>query len=349
LRLSEAVMKPPTRVAVVGVGRFGRHHVRVYRELPEAELVGVFDTDEQKAAEISNEYQCRKFCRLEELFGEAEAVSLAVPTDRHAELGQRLMEAGIDVLVEKPMARSTAEAEALIASAEKNQRILQIGHLERFNPAVQAAREIVSMPLFFEVHRLSLFSARSLEIDVVLDLMIHDLDIVLSLVDSLPEEIRGVGLAVLSPKIDIANVRICFQNGCVANFTASRVSTEKVRKLRWFQPHEYVSVDYARQEVAVTTVDLKGREQALAYRRLETTREEPLRLQLSDFLMNVRQRKAPAIGGKEGQRVLLLAHRILEEIGRHSRRLKTDGGITAFPPEEEAAREVLFSGPKNLH
>ena len=348
MRLSDAVMKPPTRVAVVGVGRFGRHHVRVYREMPEAELVGVFDIDERKAAEVSNEFRCRKFSHLEDLIREADAVSLAVPTDKHAELSQRLMEAGIDVLVEKPMARSAVEAEALIASARRNQRILQIGHLERFNPAVRAAREIVSVPLFFEVHRLSLFSPRSLEIDVVLDLMIHDLDIVLSLVDSMPEEIRGVGLAVLSPKIDIANVRICFQNGCVANFTASRVSTEKVRKLRWFQPHEYVSVDYARQEVSVTTVDVTGREPALAYRRLEAPRDEPLRLQLSDFLMNVRQRKTPRIGGEEGQRALLLAQRILEEIGRHASRLKIEGGIAAVLSESEPAREALFSEPRNF-
>jgi predicted dehydrogenase len=337
-----------TKVAVIGVGRFGRQHARVYRELPEAELVGVFDANEQRAAEVAHEFQCRQFSRLEDLFGEAEAASLAVPTDRHAAVGQRLMEAGIDVLVEKPMARNPAEAEALIASAKKHQRILQIGHLERFNPAVEAARSIVSSPLFFEVHRLSLFSPRSLEVDVVLDLMIHDLDIVLSLVNSEPEEIRGVGLAVLTPKIDIANVRICFQSGCVANFTASRVSTEQVRKLRWFQPHEYVSIDYARQETAVTKVDFSNGPPALSYRRLETLREEPLRLQLANFLKNVRERSVPAMGGEEGQRALLLAHRILQEISSHSNRLNSQSGIMTFPPfppEEAPAQDVLYSSP----
>ena len=343
-------MTKPTRVAVVGVGRFGRQHARLYRELPEAELVGVFDADQQRAAEVAQEFECRKFSRLEELYGEVDAASVAVPTDRHAEIGQRLLEAGIDVLVEKPMARNPSEADALIASAQKHQRILQVGHLERFNPAVEAARAIVSFPLFFEAHRLSLFSPRSLEVDVVLDLMIHDLDIVLSLVNSEPEEIRGVGLAVLTPKIDIANVRLCFQNGCVANFTASRVSTEQVRKLRWFQPHEYVSIDYARQEAAVTTVDFSGGQPALSYRRLETLREEPLRLQLQNFLENVRERRIPKTGGKEGQRALVLAHQILDEITRHSNRLKTKNGITAFPPEPAPAQDVLYSssGGKNF-
>ncbi|MBI4464769.1 MAG: Gfo/Idh/MocA family oxidoreductase, partial [Acidobacteria bacterium] len=244
-------MDQATKVAVVGVGRFGRQHVRVYHELPEAELVGVYDADAARCEEVAQEYGCRAFARLEDLYGHVQAASVAVPTESHAEIGCKLLEAGIDVLVEKPMARSLAEADALIAAAEKHNRILQVGHLERFNPAVEAAHAIAHSPLFFEVHRLSVFSPRSLDVDVVLDLMIHDLDIVLSLVDSEPEEIHAVGLPVLSPKVDIANVRLCFQNGCVANFTASRVSTEQVRKLRWFQPQEYISVDYARQDGVV--------------------------------------------------------------------------------------------------
>jgi len=172
-------MNEAIKVAVVGVGQFGRHHARVYRDLPEAELAGVFDIDEQRAAAVSAEYNCRKFSSLEELFGEVEAVSLAVPTELHAEIGQKLLVEGIDLLVEKPLARTTPEADALIAAAEKHHRILQVGHLERFNPAVQAVREILGSPLFFEVHRLSVFTERSLDVDVVLDLMIHDLDIFL--------------------------------------------------------------------------------------------------------------------------------------------------------------------------
>ena len=318
-------MNEAIKVAVVGVGQFGRHHARVYRDLPEAELAGVFDIDEPRAAAVAAEYNCRKFSSLEELFGEVEAVSLAVPTGLHAEIGQKLLVGGIDLLVEKPLARTMPEADALIAAAEKHHRILQVGHLERFNPAVQAVREILGSPLFFEVHRLSIFTERSLDVDVVLDLMIHDLDIVLSLVDSEPEEIRAVGISVLSPKIDIANVRLCFQNGCVANFTASRVSPETIRKLRWFQPREYVSLDYARQDATVTTVDISSGRPVLSHRRLEPPRAEPLQLQLADFLGNVRQRTAPAVGGKEGRRALQLAHQILQQIGRHSDRLSTAG------------------------
>lgn len=323
-------MRERTRVAVVGAGRFGRHHARLYHELPEAELVGVLDSDPERAAAVAEQYPCRSFTRLVDLYGQVEAVSLAVPTERHAEIGQKLLEAGIDILVEKPMARDVAEADHLIAAAQKHRRILQVGHLERFNPAVLAVRPIVRSPLFFEAHRLSVFTERSLDVDVILDLMIHDLDIVLSLVESEPEEIRAVGLPVLTPKVDIANVRLTFQNGCVANFTASRVSTEKVRKLRWFQPREYISVDYARQDALVIAVDFSSLPPALAHRRLEPPQEEPLRLQLVDFLRNVRERQTPAVGGKEGRRALFLAHQILEQIRRHASRLQKEGGGAVF-------------------
>jgi len=322
------------KVAVVGVGRFGRHHARVYHELPDAELVGVYDKDAGRATEVAKEYQCRSFARLEDLFGEVEAASVAVPTEQHAEVGGRLIEAGIDILVEKPMARSLAEADRLIAAAGRHGRILQVGHLERFNPAVAAARTIVHSPLFFEAHRLSVFTERSLDVDVVLDLMIHDLDIVLSLVDSEPEEIRASGLAVLTPKIDIANVRLAFENGCVANFTASRVSLEQVRKLRWFQPREYISVDYARQDATVTKVDftnVPGGQPKLSHRKLEPPRQEPLQLQLADFLRNVRERRTPEIGGFEGRRSLRLAHQILEQIQLHHDRLVKHAGTGIVP------------------
>ena len=333
-------MNKPIQVAVVGTGRFGRHHARVYHELPDAELVGVYDRDAARAAEVAQQYQCRSFARLEDLFGAVEAASVAVPTEQHAEVGERLIEAGIDVLIEKPMSRSVAEADRLIAAAERHGRILQVGHLERFNPAVTAARTIVRSPLFFEAHRLSVFTERSLDVDVILDLMIHDLDIVLSLVNSEPEEIRGVGLAVLTPKIDIANVRLAFENGCVANFTASRVSLEQVRKLRWFQPREYISVDYARQDATVTKVDFtnvpgggqpKLSHPKLSHQRLEPPRQEPLQLQLADFLRNVRERRAPEIGGIEGRRALRLAHQILEQIRLHHERLVKHAGTGLVP------------------
>ncbi|OFW22815.1 MAG: oxidoreductase [Acidobacteria bacterium RIFCSPLOWO2_02_FULL_59_13] len=332
-------MTEPTKVAVVGVGRFGQQHVRVYHELPEAELVGIFDADAARCEEIAKEYGCRAFTSLQDVFGQVQAASVAVPTKSHAEIGCKLLEAGIDVLVEKPIAASLGETDALIAAAEKHNRILQVGHLERFNPAVEAARAIAHSPLFFEAHRLSIFSPRSLDIDVVLDLMIHDLDIVLSLVDSEPEEIHAVGLPVLTPKVDIANVRIGFQNGCVANFTASRVSTEQVRKLRWFQPQEYVSVDYARQNGVVIRVENaasghvahSGGEPKLTFRRLDPPRQEPLQRQLQEFLRNVQLRQVPTVDGKQGRRALELAHHILERIHDHTARLQKGLGSSLAP------------------
>ena len=315
-------MNDPIKVAVVGVGKFGENHARVYKELPGADLVGVYDTDVARGAEIGAKHSCRAFASLEELIGQVQAASVAVPTEQHASVTNRLLEAGIDVLVEKPMARTVAQADQMIATAERHQRVLQVGHLERFNPAVEAARAIARSPLFFEAHRLSPFSPRSLDVDVVMDLMIHDLDIVLSLVDSEVEEIRGVGLAVLSAKFDIANVRLGFGNGCVANFTASRVSTERVRKLRWFQPQEYVSVDYTRQDAVVIAVERQGGAPMLSHRLLNPGQQEPLRRQLESFLECVRERRKPQVNGRQGRRALELAHQIQDEMVRHAQRLQ---------------------------
>jgi predicted dehydrogenase len=283
---------------------------------------------------MASKFGCRKFSNLEELSVAVDAASVAVPTERHAEVAERLLGAGLDVLVEKPLARTVAEADRIIAAAEGSGRILQAGHLERFNPAVEAARAIATTPLFFEAHRLSPFSPRSLDVDVVMDVMIHDLDLVLSLVESEPVEIRGVGLAVLSPKFDIANVRVAFEGGCVANFTASRVSTERVRKLRWFQPREYVSVDYDRQDAFVISVGTTPQGPALSHRKLEVLREEPLRRQLRAFLKCVRERENPQVGGNEARRAMVLAHQIIEEINRHASRLREGGARTSLNPIE---------------
>jgi len=320
---TEKPMANPTKVAVVGVGKFGQHHARVYQELPGAELVGVHDSDAGRAAEVAAAHHCRAFASLEELIEQADAASVAVPTEHHAAVTCRLLEAGLDVLVEKPMARSLTDADQMIATADRCDRVLQVGHLERFNPAVEAAGALARAPLFFEVHRLSPFSPRSLDVDVVMDLMIHDLDIVLSLADSEPEEIRAVGLAVLSPKFDIANVRLAFESGCVANFTASRVSTERVRKLRWFQPQEYISVDYARQDGVVITVNQTGGAPTLSHRRLDPPQQEPLRKQLEAFLSSVRERTTPRVSGKQGRRALRLAHQIQQEMDYHAGKLQS--------------------------
>ncbi len=320
-------MKTP--VAVIGAGTFGREHARVYRELPGAELVGVYDADPARAAAVAQEFGCRAFSSLEEAAGAARAVSVAVPTAHHAEVSSRLLARGLDVLVEKPIAPSVAEADRLIAAARAAGRLLQVGHLERFNPAVAAAQRIVTRPLFFEVHRLSVFTPRSLDVDVVLDLMIHDLDIVLAFSGARVEEVRAAGLPILSPKIDIANVRLTFDNGCVANFTASRVSTERVRKLRFFQPGQYVSLDYTRQDVVVFAVEKDSGAAGpprISRRQLvdepgSAPREEPLRAQLRHFLECVHTRRAPAMGGEEARRALELALGIVKAIEEHNQRL----------------------------
>jgi predicted dehydrogenase len=241
------------RIAVVGAGAFGRNHMRVIRSLPEAELTAVCDTDPARAAAAAAEFGCRAL-PLEALTGAIDAAIVAVPTFAHVEVGCALLAAGIDVLVEKPIAPTLEAADALIRAAAAHGRILQVGHLERFNPAVTALAERITAPLFFEIHRLSLFTPRALDVDVVLDLMIHDIDILLALTGRMPEEVRAAGISILSDKVDIANVRLAFPGGCVANVTASRVYTERVRKMRLFQPHQYISLDYQKQEAVAFSV-----------------------------------------------------------------------------------------------
>jgi predicted dehydrogenase len=250
------------RVAVAGTGAFGRNHLRVYRELETAglgvALVAAVEPDAARAAEAGAHYAIPVFASVDELLNadlKLDAASVAVPTVHHHAVASPLLDAGLDLLVEKPLAASLVEADDLLARAEKRQCILQPGHLERFNPAVLAVEPKLRRPMFFEAHRLSVFSPRSLDVDVVLDLMIHDLDIVLTFAASPVREVRAVGLPILSPKVDIANVRVEFDSGCVANFTASRVSTERVRKLRFFEPRQYVSIDYARRDLLVIRVD----------------------------------------------------------------------------------------------
>jgi len=251
-------------VAVVGVGAFGRNHARVYHALEQAggvRLVGVVDLDTLRADTVAREFGCKAFGSIEQMLtthSEVQAASVAVPTVSHLEVARPLMEANVDVLIEKPVAASLAEADELLRLAAERKRVAQVGHLERFNPAVRATLPIIRKPMFFEVHRLSVFTPRALDVDVVLDLMIHDLDIVLTFAQSKVKEIRAVGLPILSGKVDIANVRVEFESGCVANFTASRVSTERVRKLRFFQAGQYISIDYGRQDVLVFSVEDGG-------------------------------------------------------------------------------------------
>jgi len=305
----------PVRVAVVGAGAFGRNHIRVLNECARAQLAGVVDIVHERASAAAAQFGCPAFGGHAELRGKIDAAIVAVPTSAHAEVGCDLMEAGIDVLVEKPITPDRASAEKLIDTAARHGRVLMVGHLERFNPGVMALKKIVRLPLFFEIHRLSLFSPRSLDIDVVLDLMIHDLDIVLDMVGSAPEEVRAAGISILSGKVDIANVRLAFPTGCIANLTASRVSTERIRKLRLFQPNQYVSLDYSRQEAVAFSV---AGAQKIDSQMLPVEKNEPLKLEVEHFLDCVATRRAPMVSGRDGLRALDAAVSILAKIEEHA-------------------------------
>jgi predicted dehydrogenase len=304
-----------TRVAVVGVGQFGQNHCRAIHESDHARLSAVCDINATRAAEIGAQYATRSCSDVRELAGHADAAIVAVPTTAHEPVAQALLEAGMDVLVEKPITADVAAAGRLIETAERRGRILQVGHLERFNPGVVELERRATLPLFFEIHRLSLFSPRSLDIDVVLDLMIHDIDIVLALTRAEPTEIRAAGISILSPKVDIANVRLQWANGCVANLTASRVSTEKVRKLRLFQPQQYLSLDYTRQDLAVFSV---GEGRQIGFQQAEVVKGEPLKLQLEAFLNSVRTRNTPKCNGPSARQTLGVALDVLDRIKMHS-------------------------------
>jgi predicted dehydrogenase len=287
--------------------------VRVVRENPEADLRFVVDSDLARARELAGE-DVAGTADYRDVIGHVDAAILAVPTIRHSEIGCALLEAGIDLLVEKPIAPTLAEADRLVSAAEANNRILQVGHLERFNPAVIALEQAATLPLFFEIHRMSVFTLRSLDVDVVLDLMIHDLDIVLALAKAELKDIRAAGISVLSPKVDIANVRLEFTDGCIANLTASRVSTEKVRKLRLFQPQQYISLDYAKQSAAMVKV---GGPEGIAFEPLPIESAEPLKLQFNAFLAAIETRQSPKLNGRVARRTLEVALAILDKIEEH--------------------------------
>lgn len=337
----------PLRIAVVGAGAFGRNHLRVYKELEQAgeavRLAAVVDRDAKVAAEAAAKFGVPAFSSIAECLAAVEgldAASVCVPTVHHRAAAEELIAAGLDVLIEKPLAPSLEDADSILALARERGRVVQVGHLERFNPAVTAARRFLNHPMFFESHRLSIFTPRSLDVDVVLDLMIHDLDIVLSLVGSPVVEVRAVGLPVLSPKVDIANVRVEFESGCVANFTASRVSTERVRKLRFFQPHQYLSLDFARQDLLMIDVTAAaGMDPAklaamaqllqqqgehpsagLSLNKVQVEPGEPLRLEIASFLDAVRNRTEPVVSGEAGRAALKLALEINAAISTHAER-----------------------------
>jgi predicted dehydrogenase len=322
-------MKRKIRMAVIGAGTFGHNHVRVLSQMPDVELAAVADLDIEKAQKLAAEYDVQAIEAIEELAEPIDAAVVATPTVTHETVAEGLLGSGIDVLVEKPIADLVEAGERLTRLAEENGQILQVGHLERFNPAVIALGRECTIPLFFEIHRLSVFTPRSLDVDVVLDLMIHDLDIVLSLMGEMPKEIRAAGISVLSAKVDIANVRLAFASGCVANLTASRVSTEQVRKLRLFQPGEYLSVDYKRQDlnrVRVLPNELNRKsfdnkeicESGFVFSKVPIEQAEPLKLELAAFVKAVRDRSRPKVDGWQASNALRLAEEILANIKEHA-------------------------------
>src|SRR6516162_8158752 len=308
----------PVPVAVIGVGEHGRNHARQLKEVAGAGLVGVYDLRAERCRQVAADLGVLAFGSLKEALESVRAVSVVIPTTDHAAVALEAFNRGVDVLLEKPISRTLEEADTLIREAEAQGRILQVGHVERFNPGVLAAKAVTRNPLFFEIHRLGVFSARSLDVDVVFDLMIHDLDLVLWMVDAQVSDVRAVGLPVLSDKVDIANARVEFTNGTVANLTASRVSTEKVRKFRYFQPHDYISIDFSRRDALVISVERSNSNPHMGFRKLEATPWEPLRAELEAFVDCVRTRRAPLVGGREGRSALALAERVMVCIEEHA-------------------------------
>ena len=308
-------MAEPLRVGVIGVGHLGRHHARILSALEGARLTAVADVIAERARESAAAAGARPVTDSRELVDDVDAVTVAVPTELHLEIALPFLERGISVLVEKPMARSLDEADRMIAAARASGAVLAVGHTERYNPAVTAVLPLVTSPRFIEVHRLGVFPDRSLDIDVVFDLMIHDLDVILSLVRSDVSSIEAVGVPVLTSRYDIANARLRFASGCIANVTASRISRDRVRKIRFFQPDAYLSIDYAAQEVeGWRLVRRDGSRPSIEGGPVPVTRDEPLRRELADFVRAVRERSTPLVDGDAGRRALELATRIAEKM-----------------------------------
>lgn len=307
-------MSATVRIGVVGVGHLGQHHARLLAGMPGVTLAGVYDIRPERAADVAAKSGTRACTSLVDVMERVDAVTVAVPTVAHAEVAVPFLERGLAVLVEKPLASSLAEADRLIAAAERRGAMLATGHTERFNPAVVAALPLVRNPRFIEIHRLGTFPERSLDIDVVFDLMIHDLDLLLAAVGSDVESIEAVGVNVLTPRTDIANARVRFASGCIANVTASRISRDKVRKVRFFQRDSYLSIDYASQEVEIYRLVADGGKPGIQGGKLDVPRDEPLRAELADFAEAVRARRPPGVSGHDGKRALALATRIAESM-----------------------------------
>ncbi len=316
------------RIAVAGAGAFGRNHIRVLKDLQGATLTGIYDRDPATASTAASEFGVQAFDSLEALAQASQACVVAVPTIAHSEVGSQLLEAGLDILVEKPIALDLQSAQHLVSLAALHKRILQVGHLERFNPAVTALEKSITLPLFFEIHRLSVFTPRSLDVDVVLDLMIHDIEILLALTGKEPVGIQAAGIHILSEKVDIANVRMEFPGGVIANLTASRASTERVRKLRVFQPGAYLSMDYAKQELFGIEI---GPQRQVRIKPQLVVKNEPLRLELEAFLQSVTTREKPKVDGETSLRALRVALDVVDKIELHAGVVSETLKVAGYP------------------
>lgn len=316
------------KTAVIGVGSLGQHHARNFAEIANdgnTEFIGVCDVSEERAKEIADKNLCEYFTDWRELLDKVDAVSIVTPTETHCEIACAFLEKGIHCLVEKPVARTLEEVDKMIAATEKSGAKIMVGHLERYNPAMVALRPHVTKPLYFEIHRVSPFPNRSLDVDVVLDVMIHDLDAIQWLVGENVkcDSIHAVGIPIISDKVDAANARIEFENGAVANITASRVGTEKIRKTRFYQTNSYVVLDYGTKFASVTSLNPDAAHPLLGINinRLEVEDIEPLRAELTDFIEMILQDKIPPITANDGRRALDLALQVLEKIEQHRNRL----------------------------
>ncbi len=319
----------PLRAGVIGVGHLGQHHARLYASLPGSQLVGVVDQSPERGHAIADRHGVRLFHSIEELLPHVDIVSVAVPTSRHYEVARRCVQAGKHVLVEKPLAVMPREARDLVEAAKARDCRLQVGHSERFNPVMRVMRPHIGRPVFIECHRLSSFSERGTDVDVVLDLMIHDLDLVLSFDPGPVEEIRAAGVAVLSSSVDIANARIQFQSGCVANLTASRVSTNRMRRLRLFQPDQYLSIDFQTRQGMICRRQAKaGERPTVTIEQLQGSDEEPLKLQLESFFDAVRKGTRPVVSGEDGAAAVEVAHEVLRAVSTFASRHEGAGRIS---------------------
>ncbi len=304
-----------TKVAVIGVGSLGQHHARVYSEMDNVDLVAVVDCCADRAKEIASKYACAYFTDIEPLYGKIDAASVVVPTQVHHAVSKVLLKNGIHLLLEKPITATLEEADDLIAISKRSGAMLQIGHIEQFNTGVKMLKKHLLNPRFIECHRVAPFVGRGTDVHVILDLMIHDIDIILSLVSSELSEIRATGTSVMTEMIDIANVRLAFDNGCVANITASRISLEKLRKIRIFQPDAYFSLDYANQEMRVCRrIITPAGLPEITNEKVSTEKEEPLKGELSSFIASIQTREIPEVSGEDGRRALDVALQIVDLI-----------------------------------